>query len=510
MSEQEVVFGERALTLEDIHAIAIKGVPVKLSKNRHFKETIDAGAKVVESVLSQEGKVYGVTTGFGEDCTHSIPEETTSDLSINLTRFHGCGLGDAFSTQQVRAILAVRLCSLTQGYSGVSWELLEYLCLFLNKNILPVIPQEGSVGASGDLTPLSYVAGALIGERDVYFEGETRSSAEVFSQLRIKPYVLKPKEALALMNGTAVMTGIACLAWQRAEYLTRLSTKITGLCIAGVAGNTFHYDESLFDVKPHKGQQEVASWLRHDLKNTQAEENSSRLQDRYSLRCAPHIVGAVRDALPFLRHTIENELNSANDNPIVDPVSKRVLHGGHFYGGHIAMAMDLLKTQVANLADLHDRQMALLFDPKVNNGLPKNLSAAPKNKIASHHGFKAVHIGCSAWTAEALKLTMPASVFSRSTESHNQDKVSMGTIASRDAIRVLELTEQVAVATMLAAHQACWLRQHKLKEQLVSTDSLKSFNSYISENFEIVVEDRRLDNDLNSWLKRAHAQTIPV
>lgn len=290
------------------------------------------------------------------------------------------------------------------------------------------------------------------------FRGERRQSADVHRELGWAPLVLRPKEALALMNGTAVMTGLACLAFARADYLLQLATRITALNVVALQGNPEHFDERLFAAKPHPGQMQVAAWLRKDLAIDAPTAPLHRLQDRYSLRCAPHVLGVLADSLNWLRSFIETELNSANDNPIIDAEAERVLHGGHFYGGHIAFAMDSLKNLVANVADLLDRQLALLVDERYNHGLPSNLSGAPADRAMINHGFKAVQIGTSAWTAEALKNTMPASVFSRSTECHNQDKVSMGTIAARDAIRVLELTEQVAAATLLAANQGVWLR----------------------------------------------------
>ncbi len=349
--------------------------------------------------------------------------------------------------------MACRLNSLAVGKSGVSYELLERIALLLNLNIVPVIPEEGSVGASGDLTPLSYLAAVLVGEREVFYQGQRRATSEVYAELGISALKLRPKEGLALMNGTAVMTALACLAYDRAEYLSRLCARITAMASLTLKGNSNHFDEILFAAKPHPGQNQVAAWIREDLNHHEHPRNSDRLQDRYSIRCAPHIIGVLADALPFMRQFIETELNSANDNPIVDGEGEHILHGGHFYGGHIAFAMDSLKNAVANLADLLDRQMALVMDPKFNNGLPANLSASQGERSPINHGFKAVQIGCSAWTAEALKHTMPASVFSRSTECHNQDKVSMGTIAARDALRVLELTEQVAAAALLAMSQ---------------------------------------------------------
>lgn len=505
-----VVFGDGPLAIEDIVKLSKREANAELSGDAHFIQRINAGSAFIERLLDEDGVVYGVTTGYGDSCTVSVSKALAAELPVHLTRFHGCGLGAMFSPEETRAILAVRLNSLTQGYSGVSFALLEYLTAMLNYDILPLIPQEGSVGASGDLTPLSYVAGALIGERDVNFNGQTMPATQAFASIGLPLYTLRPKEALAIMNGTAVMTAIACLAWHRAAYLSQLSTRVTAMACVGVAGNPYHFDEKLFAMKPHAGQQRVAGWLREDLLDTAAERNADRLQDRYSLRCAPHIIGVLEDCLPFLRVTVENELNSANDNPLVDPESERVLHGGHFYGGHIAMAMDTLKTQVANLADLHDRQMALMLDVKTNNGLPANLSAATAARAAINHGFKAVQIGCSAWTAEALKLTMPASVFSRSTECHNQDKVSMGTIAARDAMRVLELTEQVVVASMLAAWQAVQLRERAQGSAIVMGTSLLDFVGVLRQSFSLLTEDRVLEGELRQWLVVVRNQELPV
>lgn len=506
MTASIVSFGEQALTINDVVALANGKAKAALSRNDAFVERIDAGVRFLDDLLEEDGVIYGVTTGYGDSCTVSVPDSLVAELPIHLTRFHGCGLGDYFNEQETRAILATRLASLTQGYSGVSWALLERLVLMLNENLLPLIPKEGSVGASGDLTPLSYIAGALIGEREVRFNGQVMNSAEAFKQLGVACHRLRPKEGLAIMNGTAVMTALACLAWDRAEYLTRLSSRITALASMALDGNSNHFDALLFAVKPHKGQQQVATWIRDDLNHHQHPRNSSRLQDRYSIRCAPHIIGVLKDALPWFKDTIENELNSANDNPIIDGVGEHVLHGGHFYGGHIAMVMDSMKTAIANLADLHDRQMALLMDTKMNQGLPSNLSAAEGDRKAINHGFKAVQIGCSAWTAEALKLTMPASVFSRSTECHNQDKVSMGTIAARDCLRVLELTEQVTVATLLAAYQGTVLRERVSGHLRDTSSGLADMRASLGREFELLIEDRPLEQELRHWIDNVRAK----
>jgi histidine ammonia-lyase len=354
------------------------------------------------------------------------------------------------------------------------------------------------VGASGDLTPLSYVAAVLCGEREVLFEGRRQPAAEALARIGLQPLRLRPKEALALMNGTSVMTGLACLAWERADGVARLATRLTACNVWASDGNAHHFDETLFSLKPHAGPQRVARRLREDLLSDRPARNESRLQDRYSLRCAPHVIGVLEDAMPWLRQQIENELNSANDNPLIEPDEERVLHGGHFYGGHIALAMDTLKNVVANVADLLDRQLALLVDTRFNHGLPANLSAATGPRAAINHGLKALQISVSAWTAEALKQTMPASVFSRSTECHNQDKVSMGTIAARDALRVLELTEQVVAALLIAARQALALRLPLSKLPLPAP--LAGFLERLSNEIALVEEDRALDADLQRLL----------
>ncbi len=457
----KIVISGKALTIEDVCLIAEDSSELVLSEDPNFIDRIDRGAKLIDSLLAEEGCVYGVTTGFGDSCTTPISLQDVPKLPQYLYTFHGCGLGEYFDQKQTRAIMVVRMISLAQGYSGVRYLLLKKIAQLLKENILPLIPQEGSVGASGDLTPLSYLAAVLSGERDVIYQQKKQPTLDVYKGLNISPLLLKPKEGLAIMNGTAVMTAVACLAYQRAEYLSQLCTRITSLASIALSGNVFHFDEKLFSVKPHNGQIKVAARIRGDLHYlAETPRNDNRLQDRYSIRCAPHIIGVLEDGLPLFRQFIENELNSANDNPIVDIDDEvgHILHGGHFYGGHIAFAMDSMKNVIANLADLMDRQMAQLVDSKFNHGLPANLSGASGEQIALNHGFKAVQISVSAWTAEALKNTMPASVFSRSTECHNQDKVSMGTIAARDCIRVLELTEQVAAATLIAVVQGVELR----------------------------------------------------
>ena len=491
--------------IEDIVDVADGLARPILCQAPEFRSAIAQGAEFIDRLLLEDGRIYGVTTGFGDSCMVPVGSELADELPRHLYTYHGCGLGEYLTRAQTRAVIATRLTSLCKGFSGVGVELLEQMVRLLHADLLPRIPSEGSVGASGDLTPLSYLAAVLCGEGEVWREGAAAPAAMALAEAGIAPLRLRPKEALAIMNGTAVMTALACLAYSRAEYLSRLVTRVTALALFALDGNAYHFDETLFSVKPHRGQQQIAAWLRADLLGDESPRDGRRLQDRYSIRCAPHVIGVLADALPWLRESIENELNSANDNPIIDAAGERVLYGGHFYGGHIAFAMDSMKNAVANLADLLDRQMALLVDSRFNNGLPANLSGIEGPRLAINHGLKALQISASAWTAEALKLTMPASVFSRSTECHNQDKVSMGTIAARDCLRVLELTEQVVAALLITVRQGVWLRR-RLNPSTILQPALQRMVHDLENDITAIEEDRRLEPDLRFLLERIHSR----
>jgi len=494
--------GRDRLTIENVVQAAKKQITIRLCRSAEFKAKIEAGTALLDKTLEEHGGIYGVTTGYGASCTEQVAPDQYNQLPLNLTRFHGCGMGDYFDKETTRALMLIRLNTLAMGFSGVSMELLQSIDFFIENDILPLVPQEGSVGASGDLTPLSYLAGALAGERRVIYKDQVRSSADVLAELGKSPYRFRPKEAIAIMNGTAVMNAVAALAFKDAEYLADLSCRVTAMNSIALKGNAYHFNKRLFDLKPHPGQALAAEKVRTALpaENHGTPAAPAQIQDVYSIRCAPHVIGLFYDVRDSLREFIETEMNSANDNPLIDPETRSVYHGGHFYGGHICFAMDALKNISANLADLMDRQLALLVDVKYNRGLPPNLTGARGN-VAINHGFKAVQIAASAWTAEALKNTMPASVFSRSTECHNQDKVSMGTIASRDCTRVNKLTSQVIAASLLASFQAIDIRLKKgelAPKDLGQTE--KTYNE-IAAFFKPLEDDRPLEDDLRKTLE---------
>jgi histidine ammonia-lyase len=501
-----VEIGDAPLTVDDVVAVARGRARLTLSRDPAWEARMARSREVLEAHVSAGNVVYGVTTGFGESCVNPVEAAYQQDLARNLVRFHGCGTGRILSVEEGLAVLVVRLAALARAGSAVRPVVVERLADMVEHRIVPCIPAEGSVGASGDLTPLSYVAATLSGEREVWFRGQSVPAAEAFEAVGLTPVALQPKESLAMMNGTSVMSALACLALDRAERLVRLAAAQTAIASDVLRGNAAHFDARIFEAKPHPGQAHVAAWIREHLGYDAATHvDPPRIQDRYSIRCAPHVIGVLADALPLLRQFVETEVNSVNDNPVIDPDTGGVLHGGNFYGGHVAWAMDGLKAAVAGIADLVDRQLELMGNPHTNNGLPANLVSPGRPGMASNHGFKAMQIATSALAAEALKLTMPAASFSRSTESHNQDKVSMGTIAARDALRVLELSERAAAIHLIAACQAVDLRGPD-----TCTPASQRWHQALRAHVRPTEQDRRHDLDIRTVVGLLHDGALPL
>ena len=506
---KEVTIGEKPVPLAGIIAVARQGAVVVLSGKAAFRKRIESSRRLLRKAMEADIPVYGVTTGYGKSCGNRLDRKSLPTNGDNLMRFHGCGTGEPLGLEETRAAMLCRLLCLSRGYSGVSFPLIEQLAAFLNLGITPVIPSEGSVGASGDLTPLSYLLAALAGEREVFYQGERMPSARALRKAKLKPYVCQPKEPLAMVNGTSVMTGIAAVVLDRAHHLLEAAIAASALSVHAFRGKAHHYHPAIGEAKPFPGQISVAAKIRELLATggfaaDLEADGPETLQDPYSLRCVPQILGVLADALAWMRPWVEIEANSANDNPLFDKSAKTPLMGGNFYGGHIAFAMDALKSAVASLADMADRQVALLVNPNVNRGLPADLVRLTGEARLHHHGFKAMSISTSALTAEALKATMPAASFSRSTESHNQDKVSMGTIAARDAARVCTLAERVVAIHLMAAVQAC-----EIRGRLESRPRLVPLVMELRDLAGPTFEDRPMDADIETVARRISQTGFP-
>jgi histidine ammonia-lyase len=497
--------GRLALRLDELVAVAEGRLALELDDAPEHRTRLDAAAEAVERALASAVPVYGVSTGVGASVGREVPPALQDALAENLLRLHGCGIGPILGEVEAASVVGARIASLARGWSGVRADRVERLCVLLNLRILPRIPEIGSVGASGDLTPLSYVASLLVGEREAYARGRVVPAAAALAEVGLSPLSLRPRESLALMNGTSFMTGLAVLAHARAGRLARLAATLTAATSDATLGNPQHFDARLFAQKPHPGSIRCAAWIRADLGRDRAPEAPLRLQDRYSIRCAPHVIGVLLDALAFAEDLLEIELNGVNDNPLIDPDSGEPVHGGNFYGGHVCFALDGLKIALASVGDLLDRQLVLLCDPATSGGLPENLTGTSGPAALAHHGMKAMQITASALAAEAQKLTMPASAFSRSTESHNQDKVSMGAIAAREALRMVDLVETLAAIGVLAVCQAVDLRGVER-----AAAGARALHTAVRRSVPALRADRRQDHDVAAVLALLRAGRLDV
>jgi phenylalanine ammonia-lyase len=461
-----------------------------------------------------------VTTGFGDSVRRQISPEQAERLPARMVRYHGNGTGPTTPLDATRAVMLIRANCLVRGHSAVRPELVQRLLDYLNLDVTPIIPEEGSVGASGDLVPLSYVAAALVGERDVFVGGTRQPASVALRELSLEPMTLEPKEGLALLNGTAFMSGVGALAIVDARRLALVADVCTAMTTEVLNGISGPFDPFIHDIaKPHPGQIRSAANVRWLLEGSRMARSYERvveqagvidgqyrelqvaIQDKYSLRCAPHFIGVLWDTLEWVSRWLEIEINSTNDNPLYDVLHRRVLSGGNFAGGHVGLAMDALKTAVASVGDLLDRQLELIVDEKFNQGLTPNLIPLLPDghpDLGLNHGFKGMQLACSSLAAEALNRCMPMTVFSRSTECHNQDKVSMGATAARQARDVIVLVEKVAAIHLIALCQAADLRG---VEKLGRTRIV--FNR-IRDRVPRLDEDREMQGDIEAVVEMLH------
>ena len=506
MSLDSLEIGSTHQTLENLLALARGTRRPMISRRAEYRARLAEEHEVVSRALARGESVYGVTTGVGASVVNEIDAAHRSDFVRNLFRMLGTGVGDPLPELESAAVMAARIVSLASGRSGVRALVLDRMCELLEARCLPRIPELGSVGASGDLAPLSYIAGMVAGEGKVRLRGRVIESAEAHESLGLVPLEFEPKESLSLVNGTSFRTGLGAVAWERAGDLARLACAITAMASEATRGNPRHFDARIALWKPHAGQVRAARWIREHLEYSpeRPAPKPARLQDRYSIRCAPNVIGVLLDATELARDVLEIELNGANDNPLVDCETGEILHGANFYGGHLCFALDALKSATASVADLIDRQIALLCRPETSEGLPAELIALDGEGSTAHHGFKGMQVTASALAAEALKLTMPAASFSRSTESHNQDKVSMGSIAARESLRILELSEAVAAIGLLAVCQCVDLRGG------APSRASRQLHTAVRKHVPPLHADRRQDADIARIVELVSARSLPL
>jgi phenylalanine and histidine ammonia-lyase len=450
-------------TYEDFKAIVFHKKQVAISKEA--KHLIEESYNFLKE-FANDKIIYGVNTGFGPMAQYRIEPEDQLQLQYNLIRSHASGCGEVFDIKTVRAAILCRLNSLSLGKSGVHIEAIELMRNLLNYRITPLIFQHGGVGASGDLVQLAHLALVLIGEGEVFYKGVRRPTAEVFAEVGIKPLQIHLREGLSLMNGTSVMTGLAGVNLYYAEKLLQWTVKFS--CAINELVQTYddHFSEELNNTKQHSGQQDIAKLMREflaDSKRTrkraehlyQGEHNETvfkeKVQEYYSLRCVPQILGPVLDTLQHTQRIFEEELNSANDNPIVDLPTQQVYHGGNFHGDYISLEMDKLKLVVTRMAMLAERQLNYLLNPKINELLPPFVNAG---KLGFNFGMQGVQFTATSTTAECQTLSTSMYVHSIPNNNDNQDIVSMGTNAATLTRKVIENAFQVLAVEAITIAQA--------------------------------------------------------
>ena len=438
-SANPVILNGHSLTLEQLINVSRCGATVRLSEES--VSLINRASGLIENWVANNRVVYGVTTGFGDLATVKVDAARTRLLQENLIRSHAVGVGAPLPEDAVRAIMLLRLNGLICGHSGITLETLTQLVNFINLGITPVVPEQGSVGASGDLCPLSHIAAAMLGEGDVFYKGERLPALEALPRAGLKPVRLHPKEGLALNNGTAALTGLGALALWDALTLEKNADIIGALSLEALHGVPYAFDERTHALRPHKGQNDVARNIRRLIENSQIIDKykGARVQDAYSLRCMPQVHGASRDALAYVKERIETEMNSVTDNPLIFPDDEAALSGGNFHGQPIALAMDFFAIAVSEYGSISERRCARMVDKSLSNGLPPFII----NDSGVNSGFMITQYTAAAVASENKTLAHPASVDSIPTSANQEDHVSMGYWASLKGTRVLRNVEQI-------------------------------------------------------------------
>ncbi len=487
----ELLLSGSDLTLEDVDAVAGSAGPrVRLDPGALGR--VEAARAVVDRAVSEARVVYGITTGFGALSEVVVPPDRLRELQANLIRSHAAGVGAPLPEDETRAITLLRANVLARGHSGVRPVVIDTLAELLNRRVHPVIPERGSVGASGDLAPLSHLALVLMGEGEAFFEGHRLAGGAAMRRAGLAPLVLEAKEGFALNNGTQAMAGVGALALLAAERAVETAEVAGAMSLDGLRGTPDAFDPEIQRVRGHPGQILSAARLRGLLEGSAIREShrhgDPRVQDAYSLRCMPQVHGAARQALAFVRGVLSIEINAVTDNPLVFADDGRVMSGGNFHGQPVAQALDLLAIAVADLASISERRLARLVDPALS-GLPAFLTRDP----GVNSGYMLVQIVAAALVNDIKLRATPASVDSIPTDANKEDHVSMGMASALKAREAVRLLETVLALELLAAAQAI-----DLLRPLRSSDGVERAHALIRERVEPLGTDREPGPDIRS------------
>ena len=450
MIEQRALTGDD-LTVDDVWLVAVEGASVELSDAA--REKMRAAREVVVAAAHGEREhTYGINTGFGRFVSRSIPEELTAELQLRLLRSHACGVGEPYPDEVVRAAMLLRANALAKGCSGARVETVDLLVECLNRGVLPVVPSRGSVGASGDLAPLAHLALPLVGEGEAWVDGSRLSGAEALARVGLEPVDLRAKEGLSLVNGTQFMAAFGALGLVRARRLVKVADLACALSIEALQGSRTSFFPEIHELRGLRGQITSAANVLRLLEGSAIIESHrwcDKVQDAYSLRCAPQVHGAVRDLLDYVAYTVGAELNAATDNPLVLVKDDLLVSNGNFHGQPIAFALDALAMAVAELANISERRVERLVNPALSDGLPPFLT----EEGGLNSGFMIPQYVAAALVSENKVLTHPASVDSIPTSAGQEDHVSMGNAAGLKAWQVLANSERALAIELLAGAQ---------------------------------------------------------
>ena len=443
--------GEK-LALSEIAAVAFGEEKIQIAPLARKK--MAASRKVIDDIIARDTVVYGVNTGFGKLADVRIPHSEIEALQLNLVRSHACGIGNPLSEPEVRAMMLLRANVLALGFSGIRFEVVDLLCEMLNRRVHPVIPEKGSVGASGDLAPLAHLALSLISEGEAFFDGKRMASADALKRAKLKPAKLAAKEGLALLNGTQAMHAVGGLSILRAQHLTNLADIAGAMTLEALRDTPAPFDSRLQDARPHAGQKAAAAHLRALLEKSEIREshrkNDPRVQDAYSIRCMPQVHGAVRDVLTHCEGILSTESASATDNPLVFAKTGDVISGGNFHGAPLAMAFDYAGIALTDLMNISERRIDRLTNPDKSEGLPPFLAKTP----GVESGFMIAQVAAASLVNEARVLGHPASIDNVTTSGGKEDHVSMGMTSALKLRSIVDLAENLFAIELLAGAEA--------------------------------------------------------
>jgi len=451
MTTEDIVLDGRSLAIDDVVRVAREpDTRVRIAPDA--RQALIASRRLVEQAVTSGQTIYGINTGFGKLANVRIPPDKLDRLQVNLIRSHAAGMGPALPAGVVRAVMLLRANVLLRPTSGVRPELVEMLIAMLDAGVVPLVPEQGSVGASGDLAPLAHIALTLIAEGEVLGPSGAEPAAAALQAAGLKPFRFAPKEGLAFINGTQAQTALLAILVHDAEVLWRTAAGAAAMSLEALRGTPAPLDSRIHEARPHRGQLEAAALMRRLLADSEIREShregDPRVQDAYSLRCAPQVLGAVADAIRFARETVTVELNASTDNPLVFPDGE-VISGGNFHGQPVAQALDFLATALTTLQAIAERRVERLVNPDLSQGLPAFLTADP----GLSSGFMMVQISAASLVAESRTLAMPASIGSIPTDANQEDFVPMGMAAAWKAQRILANAQRVVGSELLCAAQ---------------------------------------------------------